>query len=166
MLFRVNKPFQEDPLSRSLPVLVFAALCCASGFAQTREETMEFLTTEIKSYETRAYHIPEVKFSASGDTFTIRRGLVAKRLRTLIIPLKHVDIFTVRVRQPNGVDSYNLVARTRGRDQPITVNNAAFTGTENIIGRIENRRQAQALERAFARLIELTTGRKALFTTP
>ena len=69
-------------------------------------------------------------------------------------------------RQGSGVDSYNLVARTRGRDQPITVDNGLFYGTQNIIGRIENKRQALALEKAFGRMIELTTGRKSLFAAP
>ena len=153
-------------MARILPSLVLASLSWAGGFAQTREETMEYITREIKSYETRTYLIREAGFSANGDTFTIRRGLVAKRVRTLIIPLKNVDIFAVRVRQGNGIDSYNLAVRTRGRDLPITVDNGAFTGTENIIGRIENRRQAMALEKAFGRLIELTTGRKNLFAAP
>ncbi len=153
-------------MARILPSLVLAALCWTGGSAQTKEETMEFITRELRSYETRTYLIREAGFNASGDTFTIRRGLVAKRQRTLVIPLKNVDIFTVRIRQGSGVDSYNLVARTRGRDQPITVDNGLFYGTQNIIGRIENKRQALALEKAFGRMIELTTGRKSLFAAP
>jgi hypothetical protein len=144
-------------------VLLFGA--AVSGFSQTREETIEFITREIRSYESRTFAIRELAFQENGAVFKIRRGPSGGGPdKTLLIPLKNVNIFAARIRNPSGTETYNLAVRCRGKDQPITVNNLVYHGNENIIGRIPDRRQALALERAFAHLTELTTGRRDLFT--
>jgi len=153
-------------MNQFMKALAIAAITCLSAFGQSKEETMEFITREIKSFETRWYLIREVSFSPSGDTFTIRRGVVGRPERSLVIPLKNVDIYAQRIRHGNGTESWNLAVRCRGKDEPILVNNLSYNGTEHIIGRIENKSQAMALQRAFARLTTLATGRKELFASP
>jgi hypothetical protein len=138
--------------------------CFSLGSGQTREATIDFILREIKSYDSRSFSIEEASFSQEGDIFRLRTRVVGFPDRTLEIPLKNVNIFARKIRRTDGLESYNLRVRCRGRDASILVNTLSYRGCENIIGRIEDRRQAEALERAFAHLTELTTGRKDLFT--
>jgi hypothetical protein len=145
------------------------AVIAAGGLGlcgQTREATIEFISREIRSLETRTRLIPEAAFSQDGATFSLRRRELGGPERALVVPLAHVDIYAVRVRVPVGPEHYDLVLRCRGREAAIQVNALAFNGRETLLGGIESRRQALALERAFAHLTGLTTGRKDPFAAP
>jgi hypothetical protein len=147
-----------------LKVTLLLFSCFSLGFGQTREATIDFILREIKSYDSPAFAVEETSFSQEGDLFKLRTRVVGFPDRTLEIPLKNVNIFARKIRRADGLESYNLRVRCRGRDASILVNTLKYRGYANILGRIEDRRQAEALERAFAHLTELTTGRKDLFT--
>lgn len=148
--------------------IVLALLILGSGcaFAQTKEETMDFLVNEFKSFERRDYQFTEIRFSAAGDTLTLRRNTKKHKDYALTFQLKDVEIYKVTVNHANGVNQFRLMVRTRGRDVHIGKNSQRYVGAIKITPSMDNERKCLALERAFARLTMLTTGRKYLFYDP
>ena len=153
-------------MNRYLNIFSFLLLTPVVLFSQTREETADFIIKEFKSLENKTYFMTEVAFSPTGDTFTLRRRRQNRPDKGLVIPLKHVDIYCRPTHHATGVDSYDLVARSRGRDGLITLNGLAFHGTVNLVGGSQDAWKIRALERAFVHLTALVGGRKELFSPP
>lgn len=148
--------------------LILACLILGSGsaFGQTKEETMDFLVNEFKSFERKDYQFTEIKFSPAGDAFTLRRNSKKRKDYALSFQLKDVEIYRVTVNHANGINKFRLMVRTRGRESTIGQNSRPYMGALKISPTMDNERKCLALERAFARLTTLTTGRKYLFYDP
>jgi len=149
-----------------MKILIFITLSPLLAFGQSKEEIAGFIISELKSYELRTHPIKEVAFNASGDTFTFRHAMQGNRERSLVVPLNNVDIYAVKKHHRGGISTFRLLVRCRGLNQNITLNGLAFHGTEVLVPDMENEKQAKALERAFAKLTTLTTGRKFPFWEP
>jgi hypothetical protein len=147
-------------------ILVFLLLGPLAVFGQTKEETMAYITSEFKSFETPDYIFAELAFSPSGDAFTIRRKSKGKKEYVITIPLKTADVYMVTLNHANGINKHYLVARSLGKDTLIAKDGAHVRGDFKITPAMDNEGKCQALERAFTRLTVLTTGRKFLFSTP
>lgn len=150
-------------MKRLLIILALLLLGPVSAFAQTKEETMDFLINEFKSFERRDYHFTELKFSPAGDAFTLRRTSRKRKDYALTFQLKDVEIYKITINHANGINQFRLMVRTRGRDVYIGRNNLRYAGALKISPTMDNERKCLALERAFARLTMLTTSRKFLF---
>jgi hypothetical protein len=148
-------------------VLPLLFICPLALLAQAKNDTEKYIIDEIKSLESRNYFIRDIAFSPSGDTLTLVRGRSDKAGdKGTVIPLAKVDIYCVTVHRANGIDHYNLVARSRGREGNFILNGVKFNGVTNLVGMVQDERKAKALEKAFNRLTVLTTGRKELFPIP
>ena len=143
--------------------LVFLLFCPRLGMAQTRDETVNFIIDEFKSFERKDYQYTELGFSANGDTFTMRRNTPRHKGRALSFQLKEVEIYTATVPRPDKMTLFTLMVRNRGRDGYLQKNSLRFAGTVKLLPSTGDERQYRALERAFARLTALSTGRKFLF---
>ncbi len=145
--------------------LMLACLILGSGsaFGQTKEETMDFLVNEFKSFERKDYQYTEIKFSPAGDAFSLRRNSKHRNGYALTFQLKDVEIYKVTVNHANGINQFRLMVRTRGRESSIGQNSRPIAGAVKISPTMDNERKCLALERAFTRLTTLTTGRKFLF---
>jgi len=144
-------------------ILAFLFLLPASALAQTREETVDFITSEYKAFESDPYRFREITFSPSGDAFTLYRVAHGKKAYSVTFKLKDVEIYKVTINHANGINKHQLMVHLRGWAPRMMKNGAPFKGTMKITPAMENQRKCLALERAFARLTELTTGRKPLF---
>lgn len=148
-------------MNRLAKALILVLLWSPLGaFGQSREELQGFIIGEFKSFESFHHTVEEAWFSRNGDTFTYRRTHTGRLEKGLVIPLKEVDIYVVEWHTPTGIDTFNLVAATRGREGTMQVNGVPFRGIRSIFTRVENERKVRALDRAFNRLITLATGRK------
>ena len=152
-----------NQIARLIPFLFLAPVAV---LGQSREETMKYIIDELRSMESRAYTLREVSFSPSGDTFTYKRQRNGLPDKGTVIPLAKVDIYCVTVHRATGIDYANLVVRPRGKDGEFIANGFKTKGTMSLIGRIEDEKKVQALEKAFAHLTRLVTGRKDLFPAP
>lgn len=166
--------------------LVLMLLGPAFAPAQTREETIEFITSEFKAFESKEYMYKDMTFSPSGDSFTIRRSSQGDKDYVLTIPLKDVEIYKVTLNHANGINKFQLMVRNRGRETSILKDGYKFQsgpkpgpgreggasdsysskGGLKITPAMENEKKCLALERAFIRLTMLTTSRKFLFYDP
>jgi uncharacterized protein YkuJ len=153
-----------------MKVLVFILAALLLGplpaRAQTREETIEFLTSEYRAFESRGYLFKEITFSPAGDSFTLRRSAQGEKGYVISFNLKDVEIYKVTLNHANGINKFQLMVRARGRDAVISKDGNPVKMPLKISPAMDNERKAQALERAFTRLTALTTGRKFLFYTP
>jgi hypothetical protein len=131
--------------------------------AQSREETMAFLSDEIKSLGDKDVYYREVSLSPDGRVFTLRRSVRGQADKGLAVPLDQVDIYLALDRQPKGYEWYDLKVRTRGQEATMTYNGSPFRGTKTLFRFLYDERKAMALDQAFQRLIELARGRKPLF---
>lgn len=147
-------------------ILLSLLLCPMPGMAQTKEETIDFLTTEYRAFESRGYLFKELTFSPAGDAFTLRRSAQGEKGYVITFNLKDVEIYKVTLNHANGVNKYQIMVRTRGRDTNLRKDGNLVRTPLKISPAMENEKKAQALERAFTRLTALTTGRKFLFYTP
>lgn len=147
-------------------IILLLGLGPAALRGQTREETMNYIVDEFKSLENRTYTIREITFSPSADSFTFRRSRQGRKESGTTLKLAQVDIYCVTVHRANGIDHFNLVARSRGRDGVMLANGVKYQGAMPLIGTIENEKKVRSLEKAFARLTALVTGRKELFPVP
>jgi hypothetical protein len=145
-------------------ILAFLILLPASGLAQTREETVDFIIGEYKAFESDPYRYREITFSPSGDAFTLYRVAHGKKAYEVTFKLKDVEIYKVTINHANGINKHQLMAHLRGWAPRMTKNGAPLKGPLKITPAIENENKCLALERAFARLTTLTTGRKVLFS--
>lgn len=150
-------------MNNLIKLVPFLCLSQMFALAQSKEETINFLVSEFKSFEDRTFTIREFTFSPGGDTFTMKQGRQTKGDKGVVVPLKNVDIYCVPTHKPNGVDVYRIVIQSRGVNGMFMVNGVNFLGTYPIAGKIENERKAKALEKAFNHLIALVTDRKPLF---
>jgi hypothetical protein len=150
-------------MNRAFIILALLILASGSAFGQTKEETMAFLVNEYRSFERRDYQFTEIKFPPAGDAFSVRRNSKKHRDYALTFQLKDVEIYKVTVNHANGVNQFRLMVRTRGRDVYIGKNSHRYAGALKISPSMDNERKCMALERAFARLTTLSTGRKYLF---
>jgi len=150
-------------MKRVFLILAFLVLGAGSAFGQTKEETMDFLVNEFKSFERKEYRFTEINFSPAGDAFTVRRNSKKHKDYALTFQLKDVEIYKVTVNHASGVNQFRLMVRTRGRDAYIGRNSHRYAGALKVSPNMDNERKCLALERAFARLTMLTTGRKYLF---
>jgi hypothetical protein len=153
-------------MKRICIILAFLTLGPLSAFGQTKEETMDFIVSEFKSFERKDYHAIEANFSPAGDTFTLKRRDPKHKDFALSFQMKDVEVYKVTVNHPNGIDQYRLMVRPRGRDGCIMKNSVRITTTVKLGPTMDNENQCRALERAFARLTTLTTARKYLFYEP
>ena len=143
-----------------IAVLVCFFLSPYFACAQTRDETVAYIVSEFKSFESREYKYTEVAFPPSGDTFTLRRKAQGDKDYVLTFSLKDVDIYKVTLNHPNGINQHQLMVRPRGPAAGITKDGATFKGVLKMSPATENESKILALERAFARMTELATGRK------
>jgi hypothetical protein len=111
----------------------------------------EGITNTLKS----SSHRPATP-SAFGVTASIATA-------ALTFQLKDVEIYKVTVNHANGINQFRLMVRTRGKESSIGQNSRPIAGAVKISPTMDNERKCLALERAFARLTTLTTGRKYLF---
>jgi len=157
-------------MKSSAIILALLLLGPVAAPAQTREETIEFITSEFKAFESKEYTYKDMTFSPSGDTFSIRRSSQGEKDFVLTFPLKDVEIYKVTLNHPNGINKFQLMVRNRGRDTSIQKDGHAFQssakGALKITPAMENEKKCLALERAFTRLTLLTTSRKFLFYDP
>ena len=143
-----------------IAVLVCFFLSPYFACAQTRDDAVTYIVDEFKSFESREYKYTEVAFSPSGDAFTLRRKHQDNKDYVLTFNLKDVDIYKVTVNHPNGINLHQLMVRPRGPAAGITRDGATFKGAVKMSPATENEPKILALERAFARMTELATGRK------
>ena len=153
-------------MKRSAIILPLLLLGPMAAPAQTREETIEFLKGEFKSFESKEYMYKDISFSPAGDAFTLRRSSQGKKDYVVTFQLKDVEVYKVTVNHANGIDKHALIVRNRGRDTHIMKDGYTFKGGLKITPNMENERKCLALERAFTRLTMLTTGRTFLFYDP
>jgi uncharacterized protein YkuJ len=153
-------------MKRALALLALLWLCPWSAFAQTKDETINFIKSEYRSFEKQEYMYKEIYFSPAGDAFTLRRSAQKRKDYLITFQLGDVDIYMVTVNHPNAVNQYRLMVRTRGREGSIAKDGSRFVGELKISPSINNEKKCLALERAFTRLTTLTTGRKFLFYDP
>ena len=151
------------PRIKAIPLI---CICNLFAFGQSKQETIDFIISEFKSIENNTYVFKDVTFSQGGAIFTFRRYRPGKPDKAVVIDLKDVDIYRVAIHHANGADFYNLDVRSLGRDGNFMANGLKYNGTWTLLGRIDSERKARALEKAFLRLTELTTGRKDLFPVP
>ena len=86
--------------------------------AQTREETIGFIVSEYRSFESREYKYKEITFSPAGDTFTIRRAAQGDKDYVVTFNLKDVEVYKVTINHANGINQHELMVRKPGqRDQ-------------------------------------------------
>jgi hypothetical protein len=147
-------------------LLVLLSLAPLPAAAQSREETIDFLISEYRAFESRGYQFKAIAFSPAGDSFTLRRSAYGERGYQVSFNLKDVEIYKVTLNQANGINKYQLMVRSRGRDTSMTKDGNIVKTPLKISPAMENEKKAEALERAFTRLTVLTTGRKFLFYTP
>lgn len=131
--------------------------------AQTREETIGFIVSEYRSFESREYKYKEITFSPAGDTFTIRRAAQGDKDYVVTFNLKDVEVYKVTINHANGINQHQLMVRNRGSETSIGRDGSTFKGAVKITPTIDNENKILALERAFTQLTLLTTGRKPLF---
>ncbi|BDU71893.1 hypothetical protein [Mesoterricola silvestris] len=151
-----------NPMDGALPAALILAFAPASLPAQTRPETMTYIVQEIRSYETEALPMLQVAFSANGEQFTFLAGTLRNPGRSLVVPLRNVDVILVRRRSADGTEAFDLQVRSRGTRGEFLVDGAGFRGTATLIS-LSSLRKARALERAFTHLTALATGRKDPF---
>lgn len=150
-------------MHRAARILPFILLVPTLAQAQTREATMQFITDEFKALGSFTYAVREASFSPDGATFTFRHGHQGHPAKATVIPLAKVDVYCVTVHRANGVDHYNLMVQSRGRDGDFLLNGLRFNGKALLIGPLQNERKARSLEKAFAHLTALATGRENPF---
>ena len=153
-------------MNRFGKILAVLLLGPALAWAQTREETVDFIVKEFRSFERRDRVYSEIQFSPRGDSFKLVRSTPAHHQGTVEFQLKDVDIYRVTHNKPNCVNSYQLLVSPRGREAGVQKNGKKAQETVAITPRTRNGRKCLALERAFTRLTQLTTDRKFLFDDP
>jgi uncharacterized protein YkuJ len=148
-------------------LIVFALLLLGplGAFAQTKEETIAFITSEYRSFEGLGYTYKQVAFSPGGDAFTLRRTAQGRKEYVVTFRLKDVDIYKVTLNHANGINRHQLMVRPRGAEPNMARDGFSFKAPMKITPAMEDERKCQALERAFTHLTTLTTGRKFLFST-
>lgn len=161
-------------MKRYAAVLAFLLLCPLVGFAQTKEpskeelknELVSYITGEFKSFESASYSFKEISFSQNGDAFTLKKVAQGEPEVAISFQLKNVDIYKVTTRPASGVEKHYLLVRSRGRDTSLTKNGQHHIGDYKLTPSIDNGMKIQAMERAFNRLITLTTTRKTPYSMP
>ena len=157
------QPPPRSPM-RALATLLLLVLLGPSVLpAQSREETLAFLSEEIKSLGDKDVYYREVSLSPDGKVFTLRRGVRGQADKSLVLPLDQVDIYLALDRQPKGYEWYDLKVRTRGQEATLTFNGQPYRGTKTLFRFLYDERKAMGLDQAFQRLIELARGRKPPF---
>jgi uncharacterized protein YkuJ len=147
------------------PFLVFLALLCLCpwyAFGQSKDETIDFLTSEYRAFESRGYIYTELTFAPKGDSFTLKRVKDRGKDYLVSFNLRDVEIYQVTINSANGISKHQIMVRNRGRDTGIQKDGRNYTGVLKISPAMDNEKKCEALERAFNRLIALTTGRKYL----
>ena len=134
--------------------------------AQSKEETIEFIKSEFKAFESKEYMYKDLSFSPAGDAFTIRRSAQGDKDYLIQFNLKDVEIYRVTINHGNGINKHALIVRNRGRETNLGKDGFTFKGGFKITPNMENEKKCLALERAFTRLTMLTTDRKFLFYDP
>lgn len=132
--------------------------------AQTKVETMDFIVKEFKIFERDEHIIKELAFSEDGSVFTFKSYVPTKPERKLTIPLKEVDIYTVRKKGADGQPRYSLVVESKGRAGRFKLNERNISGVHTILKNAQNPRRLEGLVKAFSHLVMLDNkGVKPLF---
>ena len=156
----------DNPMANLLKIFALLFMVGSLAQAQSKEETMAFLQREIKSFETRTFHVTEAYFSEGGAVFTYRRVRTGKPEKNFTIPLNQVDIYVRKRRHADGVDTFTVLVRSRGRDGYFKVGGHNFHGTKVLFGRMDNETKAQSIAAAFTRLTALAADRSNPFAKP
>jgi len=148
--------------------LLFFTLSCGL-FGQSQTETANYILREIRACENDHFEVKEARFIDGDSVFQITTSTPGQAVeRSLEIALADVDIYSKRAVVKAGNDgysyTYSLIVTTRGRAAGIKKNMSRVTGSEYLLWDRLDGRQVKSLEMAFARLTELTTGRRPLFT--
>ena len=141
-----------------LLVLLFSGI----AFAQSREETMMYITQEIKALESDEFTITELKFSENGKNFIYKSYLKGHGERALSFTLDSVEFYPVTHKDSAGPKHYSLVVECRGKKEAILVNGSRFQRSTTILDQSANRVKVKGLAKAFNHLASLVAGR----TTP
>lgn len=135
-----------------------------SLFAQSKQETMDYLVRELKSFEKDTFLVKEVSFSGDGSILTYRTYVPTTPERKLTLPLKDVNIFMTCRTNSKGPYTYDLVVETKNRTGRFQINDRNVFGTKRIIKGELNQNRIKALEKAFSHLSMLVgDGKEPLF---
>ena len=126
--------------------------------AQTKPETIEFITKEMKSFESDSYRVKEVYFSEEGTVFNYITYLPGIGEDRLVMPLANVNVFMAKKVATDGHYYYSLMLETRGRTGKIQINGVDTLGTRLIVRGMSNKTRIQRLQLAFNHLKRLLSG--------
>ena len=155
--------------------LVFAALLLSlTGLAraQSKEETMDYLTRELMADGSESYVVKEAAFSEGGGVLTYRTLIPGNQERKLVINLKEVNIFykkisTIKdnkdIKRNQDLEFCDLMVESRAGKKGFSINGNTVPFPKKILENALNDRKLRSLEKAFCHLIELVSGRKESF---
>ena len=129
------------------------------AFAQSRQETITFLTREIRSYETDTFIVKELAFPEEPAAFKLRTYQKQAHEIVFEIPLASVEFFTRHIRAHGSPNQYELMVKARGRNGRFKVNGFNLPGEKLLLPADTNGRKVRALAKALNHLVGLSTGR-------
>ena len=152
------------------PSILFLALSIKL-FGQSQPELVDYLQREFKSMENDYVEVKEIKFSDNDSSCRITSSVPGQLSEaTLEFALAEVDIFTRQTLEKTPkegyVYTYTLMVAPRGRGSALRKNMSRVTAPEVILRSTTNGSKIRSMEWAFARLTELTTGRKTWALLP
>lgn len=155
--------------------LVIAALSLSlAGLAraQSKEETMDYITRELMADGSEGYVPKEAAFTEGGSVLSYRTLIPGNQERNLVINLKEVNIFykkiaTIKdnrdIKRNHDLDFCDLMVESRAGKKGFKINGSTVPYPKKILENVLNDRKARSLEKAFCHLIELVSGRKESF---
>lgn len=138
---------------------------------QATADLTDYIIREFKACENAQLEIKDARFTDGDSVFKLATSIPGQLSeQSWEISLADADIYTKRILVKTGPDeyttTYDLMATTRGRSGGIRRNMSRITGTTTLLRNVWNGSQMRGLEAAFAKLTELTTGRKPPVLVP